>query len=348
MKTTHLFGGMLLCLVCILFTGCSVIDEDLSDCQQNFTVHYAVRLRTQLTTQIATQLGTRFNDPKEAELAALLEDSLKNVFSEFAHDVDLSFYKNGQRSFRQQDDMEANQAVYELELPADNYRHLALANFGLEPNVERLAGDNQNTAYVHQIESSEWTAHKAGLFSARKDMDILGNIDQTFDVTLYMINSASILIIRTDRAVVDYRDIRVTSCDFADGFYINDSTFTYNNDRTVQDLRVTTPPVEREVFYSITFPSCDTPEEAQQHFGTRASGQTGAQDYDRIWRKIVYVTMPDGSITRTIINVRQPLKAGDVFIIYAYLNNDGTITSPNVEVGTSVTLNWQEGLDVRN
>ena len=346
-KTTHLFGGMFLGLMCILFTACSVLDEDLSACKQNFTVHYQVHLKTTLTTQIQTELSTRFNDPEEAELSELLEDSLKTIFREFAHDVDLSFYIDGLRAFRDQHIMDDKQAVYELELPADNYRHLALANFGLEPTVERANGEKMNTSHILQLTDDQLSSHRVGLFSARQDMNILGNTDQTFDVSLYMINSASILILRTDNTVVDYKDIRVTSTDFADGFYINDSIFTYNSERESEDIRVTTPPVEREVFYAITFPSCDTAEEAQQHFATRA-GQTGAQDEDRIWRKFVYVTMPDGSITRTVINVRQPLNAGQLFVIYAYLNDDGTITSPNVEVGTSVTLNWQDGLNIGN
>ena len=65
---------------------------------------------------------------------------------------------------------------------------------------------------------------------------------------------------------------------------------------------------------------------------------------ERIWRKYVYVTLPDGSVTRTVINVREPLQAGQIYIIYAYMRPDGSIFSPNVEVSTSVTLKWKDGL----
>lgn len=347
----YLFGGMLFTMASVLFTACSAIDDDLSDCQQNFqqnfSVHYQVRLKTTLTTQVETVLRSRFNEP---EVATLLEDSLKNIFREFAHDVDLSFYINEDRRQYKHAIMDDNQAVYEMELPADDYRHLALANFMLEPTVDVSGGDKQKQHYIQQTGPRELNkGHNAGLFTARANMNVLGNIDQTFNVTLYMVNSASILLIRTDG--VDYKDVKVTSSDFADGFYVDDSLFTYNNNRVVNDLRVTTPPVEREVFYAITFPSCDTPELAQTNYPdevSRADGSTGATDEDRVWRKTVYVTLPDGKITRTVINVHQPLLAGQVSIIYCYMKPDGGIWSPNVEVGTSVTFDWKEGLVIED
>ena len=343
----YLFGGMLFTMANLLFTACSAIDDDLSDCGQNFTVHYEVRLKTSLRTQVETVLRSRFTEP---EVATMLEDSLKNIFREYANDVDLSFYIDEERRQYKHDEMNAGQAVYEMELPADNYRHLALANFGLEPTVSITDGEKQKQHYIYQTGPDKLDkGHNIGLFTARADMNVLGNIDQTFDVTLYMVNSASILLIRTDG--VAYNDVQVTSSDFADGFYVDDSVFTYNNNRIVIDLSVTRPPVEREVFYSITFPSCDTPELAQANYPdevSRADGSTGATDADRVWRKTVYVTLPDGKITRTVINVREPLLAGQVYIIYCYMKPDGGIWSPNVEVGTSVTLDWKEGLVIED
>ena len=43
-------------------------------------------------------------------------------------------------------------------------------------------------------------------------------------------------------------------------------------------------------------------------------------------------------------NVRTPLQASKAYIIYGIMAPDGSIHSYNVEVGTSVTLNWKEGL----
>ena len=106
---------------------------------------------------------------------------------------------------------------------------------------------------------------------------------------------------------------------------------------------VTGVPAQREVFYAKTFPSHDTA--AAAHARSRADDhQMGADDSERVWRKVAYVTMPDGSITRTVINVRTPLQASKAYIIYGIMAPDGSIHSYNVEVGTSVTLNWKEGL----
>ena len=333
----------------MLPAGCDFmrITEDLSDCATLFSVKYNVTLRTNLTTQVQTVLRSRF----ENEVADLLEDSLKNIFREFAHDVDLSFYPGEERSFHDSHIMDAGQATYSLELPVNDYRHLALANLADEVEVDLTQSQWVQRSYLSQIVGDTIQGHNTGLFTARQDMNILGNVDQEFDVTLYMVNCASILVIRTDSVGysqgVAYRDCQVYSSDFADGFMVNDSTFTHRTNPTVHDFRVTNPPVKREIYYAVTFPSCDTPEEAQTLPDTRAdNSQTGSTEEDRIWRKYVYVTLPNGDVTRTIINVKMPLQAGQVMIIYAYMRPDGSIYSPNVEVSTSVSLKWKDGLDI--
>ena len=342
MKNNRYIAVRGLVLMVALMTSCDAlrIDEDLSDCQANFHVSYSVTLRTNLRTQIQTVLRSRF----ETEVADLLEDSLKNIFREYAHDVDLSFYIQNDRSYHDSKVMDANQATYELELPANDYRHLALANIGEEKEVDIEQPEWANRSELTQARGEIIRGHQTGLFSARRDMDILGSQNQTFDVTLYMVNCASILVLRTDlEKNVVYKDCQVYSSDFADGFMVNDSIFTFNEEQMIHDFRVTTPPVEREVFYAVSFPSHDTAEEAQASRVDRP-GQTGSTDDERIWRKYVYVTLPDGSITRTVINVREPLQAGQIFIIYAYMRPDGSVYSPNVEVSTSVTLKWKDGL----
>ena len=328
-------------LAVIAPTSCTLIDDDRSDCDTEFNVHYSVTLRTNLTAEVKTVLRNRF----ETEVADLLEDSLKNVFREYATDVDLSFYHRDSRLFHQHSVMEAEQRVYELTLPADDYRHLALANIGEEHAVSYDAANNASTAYLTQTTGDTIRGHHTGLFTARKDMDVHSGENQTFDVTLYMVNCASILVLRTDN--VSYRDCQVYSSDFADGFYVSDSLFTHTTNPMVHDHRITTPPVEREVFYAVTFPSCDTAAEAQA--ATRAADdyQTGGTDENRIWRKYVYVTLPDGSVTRTVINVSMPLQAGNAMIVYAYMQPNGGVYSPNVDVTTSVQLNWKDGLIIK-
>lgn len=337
-----LYFGLSIISCCILFTACNAIDDDLRDCEKDFRIRYNVKLKTNLQTQIQTVLRNRF----EMDVADLLEDSLKFIFREYAHDVDLSFYINNNRRYHDRHIMEAGQAVYELELPAENYRHLALANIDEEREVNIQRSEWADNSMLHQEEGDIIRGHNTGLFTARKDMDITGKDNQTFDVMLYMANCASILVVRTEN--INYRDMQVYSGDFADGFLVNDSVFTFTSSPLIHDFRVTSPPVEREVYYAVTFPSHDTAEEAQGLSRAYATdgGQTGASDRERIWRKYVHVTMPDGTVTRTTINVREPLQAGQVIIIYAYLMPNGGIYSPNVEVSTSIQLDWKQGLEI--
>ena len=334
------FSPFYLFTISLLF-GCSVIDEDLSDCGEDFNVKYEVVLKTNLNTEVQTVLRTHM----ETEAADLLEDSLKMIFREYAHDVDLSFYIDNERHFHDVHIMDADQAVYELELPADDYRHLALANIQEEQRVQVVEPYEVDRFYLEQEEGKIIDGHTAGLFTARENMNILSDVNQNFTVSLYMANCASALVIRTNNNL--YNNIWVESCDFADGFMLNDSVFTHRRNPIIRDKRMTTPPAGREVFYAVTFPSYDTAQEA--HADTRADGgKIGYSDEQSIWRKYVYVRLPNGSVTRTEIGLREPLKAGQVKIIILGMNLDGSVYSLVDEVSTSVTLDWKEGLVIGN
>lgn len=334
-----------ICLIgCSLlgFVGCSAIDEDRSDCASTFKVKYSVRLKTNLATEIQTELRNRFED----EIADTLEKMMKNIFREYADDVDLTFYINNALRRHEQHIMDNNQATYTVELPADDYRHLAMANVAREKTVKSEHVDLANTSYLFQEGGDIIQGHNTGLFTARKNMDVKGNVDQTFDVTLYMVNSASILVIRTDG--VAYNDCQVYSTDFACGFFLNDSTYNFSENPQIHDIRLTRPPVYREVYYAVSFPTHDTAEAAHAQRAGGVQQETGSDDANRIWRKFVYVTLPDGSVTRTVVNIPKALQAGQVMILYAYMKPDGSIYSPNVQFTTSVQLNWKQGLHIEN
>ena len=338
------FAFSLFCLFTssLLFSSCSMIDEDQSDCEEDFNVKYEVVLRTNLQVEINTVLRLRM----ESEVAVLLENMLKNIFREYAHDVDLSFYINNERRFHDVHIMDANQAVYELELPADDYRHLALANILEEERVQIEDPLQADQIYLKQEDGKYIDSHTAGLFTARENMDILSNVNQNFKVTLYMANCANALVIRTNN--LPYDNMWVECCDFADGFFVNDSIFTHRSNPVIREKRVENPPANREVFYAVTFPSYDTAKEA--HAGTRADDdvvEVGDEE-KRIWRLSVYTRLLDGSVTRTVVYVHEPLKAGQAKVLLLDMGADGSVYSMVDEVATSVTLNWKEGLVIGN
>ena len=332
-----------------LFSGCSMVDEDLSECEEKLNVQYQVSLKTNLALELQTVLRNRF----ETEVADLLEDSLKMIFREYAHDVDLSFFANGDLSFFDHHIMDAGQATYELNLPAEDYHHLALANMMEEPSIFVNGTDRENSLQLIQSGSKQIDSHRIGLFTARHDIDIKGNQSQTFNVTFYMANCASVLVIRNEKNV-QYKDIWVRSSDFANGFMVNDSVFKHDENPMVNDVHVMNPPKQREVFYAVTFPSCDTAEDAHRLTSeTRAEigdedVQLGDEDQKRIWRKYVFVRLLNGTVTRTVLNVRKALMAGQVMVIYVDLEEGGGIKSANPEIGTSITLDWKSGLIIEN
>ncbi|MCR4603315.1 MAG: FimB/Mfa2 family fimbrial subunit [Prevotella sp.] len=319
-----------------LFTACSTIDDNAADCESDFHIEYEVRLKTNLQTELQTELRNRFED----NVANLLQDSLKNIFSEFAHDIDLSFFNTNvhKLTYYVHRQMEAEQAVYTLELPVSEYNHLALANIDKEKEVDMSRGDIPSVYYLRQEKGDTIYGHSTGLFSARKRLNVEFGKSQTFEVLLSMVNCANILVVKTNG--VEYKDMQVACRGFADGFYVADSVYTHNEHPVLRDYRVTKPPVEREVFYAVSFPSYDTAEEAQTD--TRDDSETAR--LRSIWQMYVNVTMPDNTITRTTLYIDEPLSAGQIKVVYALLKDDGSVYSPNVEIGTSVEFNWREGL----
>jgi hypothetical protein len=53
--------------------------------------------------------------------------------------------------------------------------------------------------------------------------------------------------------------------------------------------------------------------------------------------------MPDGTVTRTLLSLYKPLKAGDIRVIKVNVNDDGGISTTDSNVGASVTLDWKSG-----
>ena len=193
----------------LLFVSCEQIDDDLSDCDEEFEVNYELKLVTNLTTEIETEL----NLLKDQEVADALSEYLDGIFTDHAHDVDLSFYDTQADSLRlhhERHTMDDNQRSYTLHLPVHDYMHLAAAN--LQHNS--LVGLN-NDRLCHQSELLQMpldtiTCHETGLFTARTYMNVVGNADQTFFVKLYMANAAAAL-------VVDTTGVKVSHVRFPDG-----------------------------------------------------------------------------------------------------------------------------------
>ena len=62
-----------------------------------------------------------------------------------------------------------------------------------------------------------------------------------------------------------------------------------------------------------------------------------------IWQLKVYLTNLDGSVTETVLDIDEPLKAGDLKVIKGSVDDEGAIRPYDSTVGVSVTLDWNHG-----
>ena len=281
-----------------LTAGCSAIDDDLSDCGVDYEIQYELQLVTNMEMELQTQLTTQV----ETSVAAALREHLKDIFSDFARDIDLSFYDVDEQLGRlshEQHVMNNNEKSYTLYLPMREYRHLALANLQQNSWVTLTGEEHSNTMMLQQVLNEPVESHQTGIFAARTNLDVLENQSQTFHVNLYMVNCAAVLLLESRGH--DAKDVSVVSTGFATGYNVDDNTYTFSDN----------PPLVN----------------------------AGEEVY---WQFRVYVKNGD-NIVETVMNIKEPLKAGELRIIKGYIDSDGAVRPYDSKVGVSVTLDWNGG-----
>ena len=320
---------------CWLAAGCSAIDDDLSDCpadEQQYRMVYQLKLITNMTTEISTKLNT----VTETSVANALRAYLSNIFTAFAHDVDLSFYDTDDSFARLHHDrhiMDANQKSYTLTLPMRKYKHLAVANIVDDETVSLKGDEFSNTSTLVQDEGTRATlpteymaSHTTGVFTARESMEVLEGIDQTFNVKLYMANSAVTLVIDPNGHA--FKDVRVFATGFASSFYISDSTYVYTDNPPLVKANEIDTECELLCFTSVNFPSRDADADAPD---------------TPLWHFKVYVTKNDNSVTETTLDISEALQAGELKIIKGSFDDEGAVRPYDSAVGVSVVLDWNTG-----
>jgi hypothetical protein len=66
---------------------------------------------------------------------------------------------------------------------------------------------------------------------------------------------------------------------------------------------------------------------------------------DALWEYVIFVTLDDGSITKTSLTVSEPLLAGELKIIKGRMDGRGVVHPTDMNVGMSVTLDWEKGME---
>lgn len=319
---------VLLILGAAATAACGLVDEDMRDCETDYHIDYELKLVTNLTTELRTQLSME----ADISVAEALESYLDGIFADYAHDVDLSFYDvqgDSARLHHESHIMDASQSSYTLYIPVRQYMHLAVAN--LKDNSIMALKDDEHchTSRIVQQVKDTLPPHRAGLFTARLPMNVQENVDQQFDVQLYMANCAAALVVDTLGSHI--KDLKVYMTGFATDFDIRDSSYRFSYTPVMETDPVVLKNPGYMCFASVVFPSRDLEE-------TKAESSS-------LWHIAICAILPDGKITRTVLGIPDPLCAGHVSVIEAKAQENGQVAPGDPSVGVSVTLDWLPGIE---
>lgn len=337
----HLSILMLVLITTIAQTGCSTIDDDLSECGTDYRMDYEMRLVTNMTTELQTQLNT----VAEANVAKALKQHLSTIFTDVANDISLSFFDTvGDSAILHHEAhiINKSQHSYTLYLPKRKYAHVALANIQNNGLVKDVGGEKCHDFHLEQPKADTIESHATGLFTARQDMDVLEGVDQTFDVRLYMANCANVFIVDPRGHSTDGMKIYVTG--FASSFNPADSTYNYvGKSPIVRPTLIKTEGSSLLSYCAVTFPSREKGVDTKTIIETEDPFKSSV-DTKSVWRYIAYVKQPDGSVTATKLSMMQPIRAGQLKIVKAYIDDDGSLKTSDASVAVSVQLNWNDNM----
>ena len=314
----------------LALAGCSLVDEDLTACEAEYQLTYELRLVTNITTELETELSL----DTEVAVATALKAYLNNIFTDRAHDVDLSFYDTeGEkpRLFHESHIMDANQTSYTLHIPVHQYLHLGLANLEGNGILTLEDSDTGTRSHLQQQVADTLPTHKRGVFSARAHMDIKEGEDQRFNVNLYMANCAASLVLDTLGSKV--KDIKVYAAGFATAFDVADSMYRFQHTPVIRADKIeVTEPGSEVCFATVNFPS-------------RVPELKAVGNEETFWQFRVYCTLPDGTITETKLSVKHPLLPAKLDILKAKVYGNGALEPGDHTVGVDVNIDWRPGMD---
>ena len=319
-------------VLAIATAGCNLIDDDLSVCGADYLINYQMNLVTEVQTTIDEKLSSDIEKPMADALKAWSEP----YFEGHAHDLDMSFYSldgTDELLEHKSDTINAKQKSYTLYIPRKDYRHLAVVNIVENNNVTLMGGQYVSSMRVAQREADTLPSHSTAIYTARLDMYMpQSDSNLTFNVHLYMASSA-VAIVQTNQSATPLRMERVLLSGTASDFSINDSTYAFKHNSLIKAEKVVDG-----CYAMLSLPSRDA---VSAPGGAKA--KIKAAD-NSLWQLRVYVPMPDGKITETVLSIPYALRAGTLEIIKVQMQDDGSVTAVgNTDVGVSVKLDWKEG-----
>lgn len=330
-------------LVAVALTGCTLIDEDISRCNNQARLTYELRLDPEIVQELEDELDLHADE----DIRAMLKGYVDGVFTNYARDVDLFFYdtEDPQALLRSMSEkMNSSSNTYAISLPVRSYMHAAVTNVKVSEEVE-IAGDESfpDIRLEHKKNGDYYTPQRSGIFTIRRRLDVGEKANQRFRIKLNMVNAATALILDTGKAT-NVTDIRVEVEGMATGYNLKDSTFVFTDGAVFSTEEFSIG--YKHCYASVHFPSHLSLEDManQEANGTKASDPP--YDPEKPWHWIVYATLADGSVTRSILDMSPSVLAGQLKIRNAFVKDNGEVGSNEVGISINVQLNWQEGPDI--
>ncbi len=343
MKTNRKINALCACsllTMALLPTACSTIDDNRDDCYINLQADYELNLVTNETSELARTLGDR------PGIAEALRQHLSGVLADPGRDLILSFYNNGPRSYQQTEAMNnAPTKRVNMTLDIKDYEHLAIANVQGN-NVVTLEGDNtlQTTSLDANNTNEAIASQKTGIFTGRRSFPNMTYGNYPCHIPLYIANCAAAIVL--DPRTAKFTDVKIYTTGFATSFSVADSTYRYDKSPLVRAESVAMPDTTRWIaFCGVSFPSKEPAApsretrsrvDADQPFSYADSGQD-------LWQYECYVTMADGTITKTTLGIHHSLRGGQLKVLCGHIDDEGVIRLYDTTVAVSVELKWQSG-----
>lgn len=331
-------------LVATALTGCSLIDEDISRCNNQVRLTYQLELDPEIIQELEDELDLHADE----DIRAMLKGYIDGIFTNYARDVDLFFYdtEEPQALLRSMSEtMNSASNTYAISMPVRSYMHAAIANVKVSEEVQIADSDRFPTLRLeHNKEGEYYTPQRSGIFTVRRRLDVGEKANQRFRIKLGMANSATALILDTGKAT-HVTDLRVEVEGMSTAFNVADSTYVFDDTAVFSTEMFSIG--YKNCFAAVHFPSHDAEDyDEDEDDGTKATEYDDDDTERKTWRWYVYATLDDGSVTRSTLEMRPPVKAGQLKIRNAFVKEDGEVGSNEVDVSVTVKLDWKPGLDI--
>lgn len=327
---TRYFKALTAALLLLLtLQSCSLIDDDLSDCESTYSLNYELKMVSNINLQLSEQL--------QVNTGSLTLATLNNYFSRIIQpttsEVRLGFYPtDGDAPVYYSRQTQGQRSAFAISIPADNYRHVAV--IGQEdPSIFLRDTTQAATVRLTQLLNDTVDSHNHAILAGTLDMNVMGNTDQSWEVDLYPADASVAVVMKKNPKVLR---TRVFLADLANSFTPNDSTWHWDHASLVRTDAVDVTGTDSVSYCGVAFPSRMEQQTTAKNRLTRATDNA-------LWHVIILADLPDGTVTRTVLSISKVLKAGDVRVIRVKLNDDGGVSTSDSNVGASVTLDWKKG-----